>query len=214
MQGAFRGKRWIVGSSDHGCWLGTYEASKRRRYEQLVGPGMVAFDVGAHVGYYTLLSSVLVGENGKVVAFEPLPENIDYLKRHIELNRLINVHIVEAAVADSVTSMSFNIAPSRSMGYLTEEGTLQVDVVSLDDWISQNNYPIPQAIKIDVEGAEARVLKGAEALITSHKPIVFLATHSDEVHHESLELLRSWGYSFESLDGLSINHSREVLAKP
>ena len=206
--------RWIVGSSDHGCWLGTYEAPKRRRYEDFVGPGMVAYDVGAHVGYYTLLSSILVSATGRVVAFEPLPDNIDFLKRHIGLNRLENVQIVEAAVAERDTSMTFSVAPSRSMGFLTKDGTLQVAVVSLDNCISQKSIPIPQVIKIDVEGAEARVLEGATELITSHLPVIFLATHGEDAHQESLALLRGWGYTFESLDGVSINLSREILALP
>lgn len=206
--------RWIVGSSDHGCWLGTYEAPKRRRYEDFVGPGMVAYDVGAHVGYYTLLSSTLVGATGRVVAFEPLPDNIDFLKRHIGLNGLENVQLVEAAVAERDTSMTFNVAPSRSMGFLTDDGSLQVTVVSLDNCISQKKFPIPQVIKIDVEGAEARVLKGATELITSHQPVVFLATHGEDAHQESLALLRIWGYTFESLDGVSIDQSREILALP
>lgn len=213
LQGAFRGMRWVVGSSDHGCWLGTYEAFKRKRYEELVKPGMVAFDIGAHVGYYTLLSSALVGKSGTVVAFEPLPENIAYLRRHVEINQLVNVQIVEAAVADRDGATTFSIAPSRSMGYLTEEGGLEVEVVSLDRFLEKDDSAIPQVLKIDVEGGELRVLKGAQDLITTYRPLIFLATHGEEVHQQCLERLRFWGYIFEPLDGEEISQSTELLAR-
>jgi FkbM family methyltransferase len=205
--------RWIVGSSDHGCWLGTYEGFKRRRYEQLVKPGMVAFDIGAHVGYYTLLSSALVGNSGSVVAFEPLPENIEYLKRHVALNQLENVQIIEAAVTDRDRKMTFNIAPSRSMGYLSEGGNLEVEAISLDQFLTRDDVPTPQVLKIDVEGAELSVLQGAQNLITTCRPLIFLATHGDEIHRQCLERLQFWGYSLEPLDGVQIDQSSEVLAR-
>src|SRR5687767_10694214 len=98
LQGAFRGKRWIIGSSNHSCWLGVYEYDKRRRFEEIVGSGDVVFDLGAHAGYYSLLASALVGPSGQVIAFEPLPTNIDFLKRHLLINKIGNVELIEAAV--------------------------------------------------------------------------------------------------------------------
>src|SRR3989454_7017615 len=79
-QGALRGKRWVVGSSTHGCWLGSYEYTKRKLFESYVIAGDVVYDIGANVGFYTLLASVLVGRGGQVVAIEPLPRNIAYLR--------------------------------------------------------------------------------------------------------------------------------------
>jgi FkbM family methyltransferase len=148
-----------------------------------------------------------------VVAFEPLLENIGYLKRHVALNQLENVHLIEAAVANQDGTMTFNVAASRSMGYLAEKGDIEVDVVSLDGLLDQDAVPIPQVLKIDVEGAELRVLLGAQTLITKHHPLIFLATHGDEVHRECLERLRFWGYTIEPLDGEDIERSTEVLAK-
>lgn len=87
LQGRLRGARWIVGAGTHGCWLGSYEYGKRRLFERLVRPGQVVWDVGANAGFYTLLASRLVGSTGSVVAIEPLPRNLSYLRRHLELNR-------------------------------------------------------------------------------------------------------------------------------
>ena len=66
LQGRLKGKKWIVGSSNHGCWLGSYEYEKRLVFEKTVTKGSIVFDIGAHVGFYTLLASVLVGPGGRV----------------------------------------------------------------------------------------------------------------------------------------------------
>lgn len=94
LQGKLRGKRWIVCSYGPSCWLGIYEYEKRVLFEKLVKRGDIVFDIGAHVGFYTLLASELVGKNGKVLAFEPLPRNLSYLKRHLKLNNCQNVEIL------------------------------------------------------------------------------------------------------------------------
>lgn len=83
LQGVLRGKRWIAGSSTHGCWAGSYEYEKQLLFTQTITKGNVVFDIGAHVGFYTLLSSVLVQDQGRVFAFEPLPRNVIYLSEHV-----------------------------------------------------------------------------------------------------------------------------------
>ena len=85
MQGTLRGHRWVVGSSNHGCWLGSYERNQQILLEKYLKEGDVIFDIGAHVGFYTLLGSVLVGGSGQVVAFEPVPKNLMYLKTHLQI---------------------------------------------------------------------------------------------------------------------------------
>src|SRR5262245_8579614 len=109
LQGPLRGKKWIAGASDNGCWLGSYEYQKQRLFAKSVSPGDVVFDVGAHVGFYTLLASVLVGKRGRVIAFEPVPANLEYLRHHIRLNRIDNVEIIEAAVSDTDGVSAFKI---------------------------------------------------------------------------------------------------------
>src|SRR3712207_2948944 len=69
MQGPIRGYRWVVGSANHGCWLGSYEAEKQAIFCRLVKRGAVVFDVGANVGFYTLLAAEMVGHSGTVCAF-------------------------------------------------------------------------------------------------------------------------------------------------
>src|SRR5262245_45117749 len=78
--GPNKGFRWIAGSFNHSCWLGWYEKLCAEYITTHVRSGSIAFDVGANVGYYTLLLSRCVGNNGRVISFEPNSTNIGYLK--------------------------------------------------------------------------------------------------------------------------------------
>lgn len=91
MQGPMRGMKWISGSSTHGCWLGSYEYEEQRLFSAAINPQSTVWDIGANVGLYTLLAS---RKAARVIAVEPLPDNIGYLERHLQLNKLRNVEIV------------------------------------------------------------------------------------------------------------------------
>jgi FkbM family methyltransferase len=212
LQGRLRGSWWVAGSSSHGCWLGSYEHAKRVTFEQTVREGDVVCDVGAHVGFYTLLSSVLVGPGGKVFAFEPVPRNLKYLRRHIGMNRLVNVTVVEAAVTDHSGEGSFEEQPDTTQGRLSEGGSLLVPTVSLDELWLAGKVPTPRVIKIDVEGGEMSVLAGARSLLEARRPILFLSTHGPEVHGECLRFLRHCGYVVRALDGRPVQEALELLA--
>jgi FkbM family methyltransferase len=213
LQGALRGRWWIAGSSNHGCWLGSYEYDKQQRLSAQVQPGMVVYDIGAHVGFYTLLAAQLVGPGGRVFAFEPLPRNLTYLRQHIDLNHFGNVTVFDAAVGQAAGVGQFSVHAASSMGSLTADGTLTVPIVSLDELSAQGRLIPPQILKIDVEGAEADVLRGAQALLQTHHPTIFLATHGADVHRQCLTLLRELGYTVESLDDRPVDATDEVLAR-
>ncbi len=215
LQGKLRGKKWIAGSGNHGCWLGSYEFEKQQYIIQTIQADATVYDVGAHVGYYTLLFSEMVGDSGKVVAFEPLPNNIAYIKRHLELNNLHNVRLIEAAVADQPGKTYFQVAVSSSMGHITDTkttDTVEVDRVSLDDLIAQNNLPRPDYIKFDIEGAELLALQGALNTLQQHHPTVFLATHGKDVHAGCCALLSNLGYSLSTIDGSAVMETDEIVA--
>jgi FkbM family methyltransferase len=194
-----RGKRWIAGSGPHSCWLGWNELSKRRHLARELAPGDVIYDVGANVGSYTILASVLVGPAGRVVAFEPVADNVAYLRSHITLNGLHNVDVVESAVGAETGSMRFSRHQDRLQGHLDPDGGEVVPVVALDDYGASGKVRPPDCIKIDVEGGELAVLRGAFELLRGVRPVVFLATHGDRVREDSLNLLREAGYEVASL---------------
>ena len=207
LQGKLRGFKWIVGSSNHGCWLGSYEHHKRKAFERMVTTGSVVFDIGANVGFYTLLAAVLVGSKGMVFAFEPVPLNLYYLKEHLRINGIRWVSVIESAVANCPGVAHFAAGPTPSMGHLAADGSFIVNTVSLDQMFRTGKLPPPDCIKIDVEGAEEDVLLGAKSLLAALHPTIFLATHSKELHSTCCELLRSLGYTVEYLD-----RADEVLA--
>jgi len=212
LQGRFKGKKWIVGSANHGYWLGSYEFKKRVLFERVIPADSVVYDVGGFVGYYTLLASVLVGEQGRVVVFEPLPRNLHYLKEHLRLNRISNVSVVEAAVSDQSGILSFKEGPSRAMGRLAEDGGLQVQAVSLDDLVESGDYPEPQFMKVDVEGAEMHAFTGARRLLERCHPTLFLDTHGSAIHAECCRFLAELGYQLDTIDGKDLADSKEIFA--
>jgi FkbM family methyltransferase len=148
LQGPLRGTKWISGSSTHGCWLGSYEFDKQRLLTKTIRSGTVFLDIGANVGFYTLLASVLVGEDGQVFAFEPLPKNIDYLDRHLKINAIRNVKVFRAAVSDQTGTAFFEEVESASEGRLSEKGKLTVELLSLDDLYFKGLLPLPDYMKL------------------------------------------------------------------
>ena len=214
LHGPLRGQWWIVGRANHGCWLGSYGFAKQRRFAELVKPGAVVYDIGAHVGFYTLLAATRVGPRGRVVAFEPLPRNLAFLRMHVSMNGMTNVVIQAVAVADHHGIQRFDDSAGPSEGHLAAEGSLVVECVTLDELVASGEIPPPDLIKIDVEGAELMVLRAGEATIRTHKPIIFLATHGADVHAPCCAWLEDVGYRLTNLDGESIHACSELLALP
>jgi FkbM family methyltransferase len=211
LQGPLRGEKWIIGSSTHGCWLGSYECEKQHRFAETVKPGAVVYDIGAHVGFYTLLASELVGPKGRVFAFEPVPRNLGYLHRHIRLNNCSNVVIIEAAVSDEAGKVRFDEGPSSSMGFVSKHASLEVKSVALDELYTSRMIPKADFIKMDIEGGEYRALMGAKRLLAEAHPVLFLATHSAEVHQQCCELVQGLSYRLNSLTGEDVQDTDELL---
>jgi FkbM family methyltransferase len=210
--------KWIVGSSVHGCWLGTYELEKQAALVKIIRAGMTVFDIGANAGFYTLAFSSLVGDKGHVWAFEPYAENAFNILRHIKLNNLRNVTFLQAAVVKQTGVTGFHIARNNSTGNVTREGMYRVPSVSIDDLIAYHSVPIPQVIKIDVEGAESLVLNGARTLLSKQHTRWFVALHGDQEKQNCLEILESHGYRIYQLDGTPFRDGQiingEIYAEP
>jgi FkbM family methyltransferase len=213
--GALRGGKWIVGVGLHRCWLGTYELRKQRAFARQVRPGTVVYDIGANVGFYTLLAAKLCGPAGKVHAFEPAPANLACLRRHLQVNRVANVQVHECALADRSGYDQFEINDGCYTGKLGIRGALEVRVESLDHLLASSALDPAGVVKIDVEGAEHQVLLGAESFFRQRKPVLFLATHGASVHADCLDLLSSWGYCLKPLATEDrLESTDEVIAIP
>lgn len=211
LQGPLRGARWIVGSSTHGCWLGSYEMAKQLAFASRLAPGQVVYDLGANVGFYTVLAARGVGSAGQVHAFEPLPDNVKFLRRHVELNQLKNVSIHACAVSNVTGKLRFAFGGDRSTGRLDDSGSFEVDAITLDEFVFSRGSALPCVIKIDVEGAELCVLEGARQVLEKAKPAIFLATHGDTVRQACYQLLRSFHYRVCGVDGKPPDQTDELL---
>jgi FkbM family methyltransferase len=197
--GELRGRRWIAGSSTNGCWLGTYEQHMQRLFRERIRPGATVFDVGANVGFFTILASKLAGDSGRVYAFEPLPRNVEFLERHIRLNELANVQVEALAVAATSGEAHFRIAQHASMGGLNKSGGLRVVTASLDDLIASGRVARPDFIKMDIEGAESDALRGASGLLASGPLMIALSTHGWQQHDTCWSILNDAGFELELL---------------
>lgn len=201
-RGPAKGLRWITGSGTHGCWLGTYELEKQECLERFVKPGAVVYDIGAQAGFYTLFFSCLAGAKGLVYAFEPFAENVRNLIAHIQLNRLKNVRIIQAAVgsADGVSGMT--VDRSRFMNFIIplNDAMLVVPTLSLDKAIDTYGFRPPDVIKMDIEGGESSALEGARRTLERYKPALFIALHGIQNSTLVSSLLRELGYSIHALD--------------
>ena len=156
--------------------------------------GSVYFDVGAHIGYYSVMASDLVGPEGRVISFEPRRLNLSYLRSHLRMNRCTNVQVIPAAVGERPGECRFETRIGTGLGYVSDTGNRRVDMVSLDDLVGSGKLPPPDVIKIDVEGGEMGVLKGATELLRRHRPITVVSTHGDAIREECVAYLEGEGF--------------------
>lgn len=212
LQGKLSGKKWIKGSGVNGYWLGTYELEGQKVFIENLKSGDIIFDIGANVGFYSLLAAELAGEESRVFSFEPLEENFNYLKKHILINNYRNIFLFKEAVADKNDFGFFKKEKSSAMGHLGD-GNIKVETISLDEWIKNGKLPFPNFLKIDVEGAEFSVLKGAQNLLKEKHPIIFLSIHGDLLREKCFNFLLSSGYDLFPIKKEGLNKANEILAK-
>ncbi|MBI2867364.1 MAG: FkbM family methyltransferase [Chloroflexi bacterium] len=170
--------------------------------QRFVRPGMTVYDVGAQAGYYTIIFSRLV-EEGHVYAFEPFPENVRYALRHVRLNNLHNVHVVQAALAARTGLAGFTMDRGPTQNAMTDIGDsrLIVPTLSLDDAVALHKLSPPHLVKMDVEGQEAGVLQGSRHTIETHSPVLFISLHGEQQRQSCQAFLEKAGYHIYDLTG-------------
>jgi FkbM family methyltransferase len=190
--------------SEKDYWLGTYELELQAALHKLVKPGMTAYDVGANIGYISLILARLVGETGRVYAFEALPANTQRWKTNVELNGLSDrMHLFSGAVSNSTAPVHFLVHNSGGMGKVvgsagrenTYQNEIEVPGTTLDDFIFNLGNPSPQVIKIDIEGGEVLALPGMRHLLAEKRPILLMELHGHESSQVVWQILTGLGYS-------------------
>lgn len=179
--GPMRGMRLLIDPQrEKYYWTGRYERAVQNAFEALVRRGDVVWDIGAHIGFFSLLASRLVGQSGRVVAFEPVDENRSRLEKNLSLNRAHNVALRSEAIGGEDGSAVLHPHGSSSMWTLghgeASSASRVVPCITLDE-VVRNTRP-PTLIKVDAEDVELDVLRGARRLLSEHRPTVVIELHS------------------------------------
>ncbi len=193
--GPARGYKWILGAHVYGCALGTYESRTQRVVTSFDLKGALAIDVGAQAGFYTILFSDLVGQDGRVLSFEPNPENSAKLNSHVLLNGLKNVETFGVALMHETGIVKFQFGENNAQGKVGD-GFYSVFSTSLDELPNVLEISAERVfIKVDVEGGELEVLKGAEKFLNRNECIVLVSMHGDLELQSCLAFMRKINYA-------------------
>jgi FkbM family methyltransferase len=190
------------------------EPAVQAALQEHLRPGMVFYDIGANIGFFSLLAARLVGPQGRVVAFEADPEVATRLREHIARNNFLWITAEQQAVWSEAITVSFArtdpaTSPDRGLGHVVAApsgDTIQVTATSLDDYT--RNGVAPDFLKCDVEGAEVAVFRGAQRLLAEKRPGILCEMHSDENRRVVLEEFSRYRYTCRAI---AENH---VLALP
>jgi len=223
----FAGKKRVWARIPHGLGKGLWlKIDPRFEYQILSGehereaqellaahlkPGDCFYDVGAHTGFFSLAAARLVGDSGRVVAFEPDPENAALLRAAKAKNNLPQIEVVEAAVWSSSGPLEFERATSASslvdgkVGQVASSNInrVQVSGITLDEYISGKGVIPPIFLKIDVELAESEVLEGAAELFRASRPFLLCEVHTNENRNRVGAWLSARNYRLHDFDGRS-----------
>lgn len=214
---------------------GRFDAFLYKAIEQyLPMQSKVVWDVGTHIGYHALGFANLVGDAGHVVAFEPNHANVVRLEKNIENNQAIRNRVTVMKVAltneDGVAHfrmfpnpddprstgghLTSLLAPLEDVAYRNFE-EVEIQTARADTIIDEGDVPVPDLVKIDVEGGEVDVLRGAVHLLASQQPLLLIEVHSVRAMFGVCELLQEHRYEIEIIeDGMTSVSRAFLVAKP
>jgi FkbM family methyltransferase len=183
--------------------LGTNEPHLQKAIRQYVSAGDTVYDIGANIGYVSLSLAKRVGPHGAVIAFEPIPQNIEAFHKNIALNRIENVRLLEYAASDragnAVIRMAENPATASLVWHRNDPAATEFSIhtVAIDELVERGDLARPKFVKIDVEGAEAFVLQGMQRTIAAARPVLFVEC-SDAGRAQAWKLLTELNYRCQS----------------
>ena len=168
----------------------------------------IFYDIGANLGFYTILAQEFI-TNGEIHSFEPNPKIFKILKKNCKLDIFKNTYLNQIALSDKIGEIDFydrEIARHSGGSSLIKHGhfkkykIIKVKTIKLDDYIFAYNHKSPTIIKIDVEGGEPFVLKGAINLIEKYNPIIIMEFLPDNLHYEAVNILLNKKYKAYRID--------------
>jgi FkbM family methyltransferase len=193
-----------------------YEPEKATFLKERTRPATLAIDVGAHLGVFSIDMADADGPHGTVMSFEPNSDTRAALRRVVRLNRLEGRVIIRGdAIGDRTGTMPFFGEAGANASSLfpndRSHGGVDVRITTLDDLLADTELPI-SCVKIDAEGAEAAVLRGARKVLAAHRPALAIEVHPLALKRphsstrETLDLLESLGFTLR-LDGASVDRA-------
>jgi len=208
-QGVGRGLRFNTGPSSAGYLVGNPELDVQLALQRLLKQGMTIFDAGANVGFLSVVAARLVGPGGRVLCFEPLPVNADWIEHNARLNEFTNIAVRREALGSADTQTRFLVAPETTRGMLATSSfakpenimaeEILIPVRSLDSLWAEGAIPAPDLIKLDIEGVEADALRGGTRLIREVRPILLVELH--DTSGPVSQVLQELGYHAIVLGG-------------
>lgn len=186
--------------------FGNLETAVQEAMVRHLGPGGVFYDIGANLGFFSLLGAHLAGREGRVYAFEAAPDNAEAIRANAELNSLDNIEVIAKAVSAHSGTGRLQIVDDQSWSKLEEYGehpytekVIEIELVSIDELLEAGALLPPTLVKIDVEGAEIAVIEGMRATIERHRPAIICELHG--THAEFIALMDELGYRLINLEG-------------
>jgi FkbM family methyltransferase len=209
--GPMKGMSLVVGEHvSHAHISGNYELETQLAIDRLVAPEFVCYDLGASIGYLSLL---MARKARLVFAFEPTVHAAAEIRKHAAANELQNITIVPSPVSDAVRTVRFtvnnNAYGSRIAGAQSKWPTVDLTTVTLDDFVKSN--PSPDFIKIDVEDEEAKVLEGARSILRERKTAICCELHSEKSARRVQDILSAYGYKLTDLHGSTFKITNPVV---
>lgn len=195
--------------------IGRYEVEKHKALNAYLKPGGTFVDVGVNKGDFSLRAARIVGDAGKVMAFEPAPDNCEWIRRSIGLNDYSNITLHEMALSDADGTATLFISNTSGWHSLAEErkaasaAEIEVPTRKLDTVLADSGNGSVDVMKIDVEGAEMSVLRGAEAVLSSNDDMTLLIDIHPQVGVDPQEVC-----AFLEDRGFSIFEERSPFDKP
>jgi len=194
---------FFCGNSIFSVWTGSsfHERNLREYFKLDKG---VFIDVGANIGKYSIILGKKLNDTGKVLAFEPMPEIFKILKKNIDLNNLQNIIPIEIALGDEEGYIEFyldkeNVGGGGHSLVKKTENKIKVQVKKLDNILKNLKIKNVDLIKIDVEGAEADVLKGAEKTLKKYHPRIIFEAWNEEYLDKIKKVLQPFNYKIKQI---------------
>jgi len=223
LSGPARGMRINLHGSAVAFATGTAERRLQSALMRELRPGATFFDIGANVGFMTLIAARLVGPTGRVLAFEPVPANAAAIRENVSLNGIDWVEVHETAIAGSTGHASLIISDVSAFSRLATVNvptgareSIEVAVTSIDEFLADGTHPVPDVVKIDVEGAELEVIDGMRRTLAEHHPVLLCEVH--DLFAEYVELMSTLAYETVNLDadvpGEEGGRNAHTLARP